>query len=548
EGNYSREGGNFKNSYLETMNYDKNGNIRTMYRNGDNDDVNYEFTIDNLFYTYDSENKNQLKRVFDASNSPQGFKDDSDGFDDPEDDYQYDANGNLTKDANKKIQNITYNHSNLPVHIVFETGEITYLYNAAGQKLQKSVEGSETITTEYLTGFQYHNQALNHFAHAEGYVDVVEGKFKYVFNYTDHLGNIRMSYSDADDNSTISENEILEENHYYPFGLKHSAYNTQHQGYIRQDELNNLILQQMPKFAGDGSYNYKYNGKEFQDELGLNMYDYGARNYDPALGRWMNIDNLSENNLTESPYTYCGNNPIIYKDPDGNDKRFFDIHGEEIVSKRVVSDKVFESHIAKNDGNNSFTSVPMPKIIQTRKGVTEEGDDYENDVSGSEYQENDYLIAARTGLFNQSKNEGLLTLYTDGGDLIPADVVKSIPDLNPTLVKAVAMQESNVGADGVKDIMTANNNGDSDKYKLKYGLTKGTKVGTNNSLYYGIRFLATKGFKGGIKYNSSTGKKTYKFQGWFNAAGNYNGGGEENYQWYIEEMYKNAEKPTPSNY
>jgi RHS repeat-associated protein len=317
EGNYSREGGNFKNSYLETMNYDKNGNIQTMYRNGDNDDVNYEFNIDNLVYTYDQNNKNLLKKVFDASNSPQGFKDDSNGFEDPEDDYQYDANGNLTADANKKIQNITYNHLNLPVHIVFETGEITYLYNATGQKLQKSVEGSDSITTDYLTGFQYHNEALKHFAHAEGYVDVVEGKFKYVFNYTDHLGNIRLSYSDADDNNTISENEILEENHYYPFGLKHSAYNTQHQGYIRQDELNNLILLQMPKFAGDGSYNYKYNGKEYQDELGLNMYDYGSRLYDPARAGWSNIDPLAEKMRKYSPYNYCFDNPMRFTDPDG---------------------------------------------------------------------------------------------------------------------------------------------------------------------------------------------------------------------------------------
>lgn len=330
EGNYSREGGNFKNSYLETMNYDKNGNIQTMYRNGDNDDVNYEFNIDNLIYTYDRENKNQLKRVFDASNSPQGFKDDSDGFDDPEDDYQYDANGNLTADANKKIQNITYNHLNLPVHIVFETGEITYLYNAAGQKLQKSVEGSDSITTEYLTGFQYHNEALNHFAHAEGYVDVVEGKFKYVFNYTDHLGNIRLSYSDANNNNTISENEILEENHYYPFGLKHSAYNTQHQGYIHQEELDKFILLQMPKFAGDGSYNYRYNSKEWQDELGLNMYDYGARNYDPAIGRWMNVDPLTEKYFYSSPYVYTANNPINLIDRDGQSWEPINKNGEVV--------------------------------------------------------------------------------------------------------------------------------------------------------------------------------------------------------------------------
>jgi RHS repeat-associated protein len=43
---------------------------------------------------------------------------------------------------------------------------------------------------------------------------------------------------------------------------------------------------------GDVTYQYMYNGKELQGEFGLNNYDFGARNYDPALGRWMNIDPL----------------------------------------------------------------------------------------------------------------------------------------------------------------------------------------------------------------------------------------------------------------
>ena len=187
---------------------------------------------------YKSSNSNQLLKVTDSPNG-----NDAQGFIDANktDDYTYDLNGNFKTDANKKITTIIYNHLNLPIKITFEkTGNIVYIYNALGQKLEKIVTQNTTVSstnltnTNYLGGYQYLKPnsgtwALQFFPTAEGYVknSVINSanNYSYVFNYTDHLGNIRLSYSDADKNGTIATTEIIEENNYYPFGLKHSGYN-----------------------------------------------------------------------------------------------------------------------------------------------------------------------------------------------------------------------------------------------------------------------------------------------------------------------------------
>jgi len=112
----------------------------------------------------------------------------------------------------------------------------------------------------------------------------------YIYSYTDHLGNVCLSYF----KNAFGSAEVLEENNFYPFGLKHEGYNAQ---------------------AGNPSYNYQYNGKELQRETGWS--DYGARMYMADIGRWSVIDPLSESSRRFTPYNYAYNNPIRFIDPDG---------------------------------------------------------------------------------------------------------------------------------------------------------------------------------------------------------------------------------------
>lgn len=200
--------------------------------------------------------------------------------------FTYDVNGNAISDGTRGITAITYNQLNLPLTV---TGSQTasYLYDGSGAKL-KSVQA--TVTREYISGIHYKNNVLDFIGTEEGRaVRNTDGTYRYEYNLNDHLGNVRVSIADS-----AGVARVIQEDEYYAFGLNSNK-----------------------KVSGDKN-NYLYNGKEEQDVL-TDEYDYGARFYDPQIGRWHVVDPSSEQGGQESltQYQYGMNNPIRYTDPDG---------------------------------------------------------------------------------------------------------------------------------------------------------------------------------------------------------------------------------------
>ena len=493
-------------NYTEgNIEYDKNGNIKLLERYGFKGYDQMD-KIDDLAYQYEPYS-NKLSSVTD-NGYQEGFTDGNKTGND----YQYDANGNMTRDLNKNIANIRYNHLNLPQFIEIDSDHhISYIYTATGQKLQKNVnDGQNTVITQYNGGFVYQQSGdgqntLQFFPTEEGYVTKdVNGDFAYIYQYKDHLGNIRLSYADSDKDGIISDtqkfysdfettagwetgqlvydnthsfsgqysgkivndsyepaevivhtaqpikinnstdtqyklsarvysngpevqlyllmkeagetgystqddqiltgvvgqwkyitktitvpasmreliirldnngknsgypgntvwfdevklervdgqSEIIEENHYYAFGLKHKGYN--------------LVVSP----DGNGAaQKYKYNGKELQGELNLNLYDYGARNYDPALGRWFNIDPLAETSRRYSPYSYALDNPIYFIDPDGMKAEsvqsgvYYDWDEKKYINTNTGDEATFEDAIESHGGENAIAKKGKAIII-----------------------------------------------------------------------------------------------------------------------------------------------------------------------------------------
>jgi len=391
--NYNPGPGPIYNYKEGPITYDKNGNISTLERIGLRTDNTTVSTIDALTYSYLTYS-NQLRAVSDTSDDA-GFFNNATGT---ATDYGYDVNGNMKKDLNKNIgattaQEIIYNHLNLPVKITF-TGTnkyIDYVYDATGTKIKKTVTNGASITaTEYNSSFMYEKigagtNNLQFFPHPEGYVKKQSGIFSYVYQYKDHLGNTRLTYADTDNSGTIASTEIIEEDNYYPFGMKHKGYN-------------NAVTSN----GNSKAQNYKYQEQERQDELGLNWDSFKWRNYDYAIGRFMNIDPLTEKYADWGPYVFSGNRIIDARELEGLEPHLMhqtlkeaarnfseQYNGYSIQENREISTQFYKT----KDGCYSYAT---PKIFTTGFSDPSQSDDFPTGavVAGDTHTHGDEIWAA----------------------------------------------------------------------------------------------------------------------------------------------------------
>ena len=377
--------------------YDKNGNIKTLQRYGQTAASGYGL-IDNLTFTLGG---NLLNRVDDAAAASAyggGFEF-KDGVKQANE-YTYDSNGNLTKDLNKGISTITYNVLNLPNMVTFSDGStIAYTYGADGTKL-KTVHktGSTTTTTDYCGNVVYENDVQKLLLTDEGYVTLSDGKYHYYLK--DHQGNNRV---------VINQSGTVEEtNHYYPFG---------------------------GVFASSGNVQpYKYNGKELDAKKGLNWYDYGARHYDAALGRFTTNDRFAEKYHSMSPYQYGANNPV----------KNVDVNGDSIVVLNYTSGEHLGLLIQNSSNRWEYYSFNGDKIYNSTEGSLGGGpQDNKGELSwptpqaflDSEYNQNTYKEDLESGKVNgYGYQEGYLIPTTEKQDRIIKNTFLETVDQGYSLV------------------------------------------------------------------------------------------------------------------
>ena len=324
--------------YNESYTYDSMGNVTSLQRYGKQTRSGYGL-LDNLQFTYDG---NQIKKI--TNDMLQAFLYSGYRYVDAADtdtEFEYDANGNMTRYADRRITSISYNLLNLPEEIsMLNDNHESYQYDTEGNKLHvryKTSEyqlaypgfpsaldvGSDTgipqevlpdnpmvnphdslivgpiggdvvpletsyLTDDYCVNVVYEDSVLKMILLPEGYTSKSGDTYTYHYYLKDHLGSNHVVLNGS--------GTLKQQIHYYTSGLPIS-------------DLSGMSYQR-----------YMFQGKLFDTMHGLRWHDHGARFADNTILRWTTMDPLCEKFYDTSPYVFCGNNPLKYVDPNGKEK------------------------------------------------------------------------------------------------------------------------------------------------------------------------------------------------------------------------------------
>ena len=252
------------------------------------------------------------------------------------------------------------------------------MYDAAGNKLKQVTDSSGRLSSRYYYGaFEYGStMALSLIHMEEGVVTKETGGYTYEYFLKDHLGNVRMVFKPG-----ATGPIVLQKTDYFPFGMA------------------------FPNQVNSSSDNkYLYNGKEIQSSLDLGWYDYGARFYDPQIGRWTTPDQKAEKFISWSSYNYCYDNPINYIDPDGKENQEAD--------KKKTYKKESKTYTYTYNGDNSH-SVSQSTTTTSYSYNTESGKWDETTTS----QTNTVTFSSKDGTFTESGGESKTSVSSTEGNL-----------------------------------------------------------------------------------------------------------------------------------
>jgi RHS repeat-associated protein len=361
-----------ENYALNSVNYDANGNITSLSRNGFKSNNTFGL-IDSLKYTYNP-NSNKILKVDDLSNEIASFKDVAGN------DYDYWLDGSLKKDNNKEITQIDYNYLKLPEQITLTGGRwIKYDYDAGGVKLKKTLSTGQV--TDYEEDDIYENAVLYQTSHDEG--RIVGGIFEY--NINDHLGNLRVMFKDS-------------------VGIAKAVQYENRGAWGESLEGINFSKQNKNRFS--------YSTYENQEDFGINVFDAHARMYDAITPRFWQVDPMAEGTTRYSPFAYAYNNPNIIVDRDGMVGEFYTVAGEYLGSDNINDDIAYVATGVTKDKSGKVTSaenseqlsISNTELLRYAAMV---------DVESSGNQKESYAIASTISNYSQQTGKDLNKLLSN---------------------------------------------------------------------------------------------------------------------------------------